>query len=83
LIQIKQVQEKNLPEIVRLNLYQYVRDVFGEEETQSFSNLPLNRHKKMLVEFLEQMSGQLHFSYGEEEILEDLDEMYIAIPVPD
>jgi hypothetical protein len=63
-----------------------VRDVFGEEETQSFSNLPVNRHKKMLVDFLERMSSQLHFSYGEEGILDTLDDdevMYIAIPIPD
>ena len=63
-----------------------MRDVFGEEETQSFSNLPVNRHKKMLVDFLDSMSGQLHFSYGEEGILDTLDDdevMYIAIPIPD
>ena len=60
-----------------------MRAVFGEEETQSFSSLPVNRHKKMLVEFLERMSDQLHFSYGEEGILDSLDDdevMYIAIP---
>lgn len=64
-----------------------MKDVFGEEETQSFSNLPVNRHKKMLVDFLERISGQLHFSYGEEggilDTLDDDEVMYIAIPIPD
>ena len=60
-----------------------MRDVFGEEETQSFSNLPVKKHKKMLEVFLEKMTSQLHFSYGENGILETLDDdevMYIAIP---
>ena len=59
-----------------------MRDVFGEEETQSFSNLPVNKHKKMLEDFLDSMSSQLHFSYGEEgklDTLNDEEVMYIAI----
>lgn len=54
-----------------------------QDETEFFCNRTSEEHIVLLKNFLERMSDQLHFAYGEEETLETLENdevMYIAIP---
>jgi FMN phosphatase YigB (HAD superfamily) len=65
------------------NLYDQVKEVFGEEAIGDFMNLVVDAHKEKLVEFLEKKSFQLHFKYGQKDDLESLENeevMFIGIP---
>jgi len=65
------------------NLYDQVKEVFGEEAIGDFMNLVVDAHKEKLVEFLEKKSSQLRFKYGQKDDLESLENeevMFIGIP---